>query len=85
MCEAMLTWIAAGIAAVLLLWLIVRSSSQPGPDPSTPAERARLEADLQQAIATGRKIDAIKAHRRLHGTDLKDSKEAVERAMAGLA
>jgi ribosomal protein L7/L12 len=44
-----------------------------------------LEAELQQALATGRKIDAIKAYRRLHGTDLKDSKDAVERAMAGQA
>jgi ribosomal protein L7/L12 len=83
----MLTWIAAGIAGALVLWMIARSgSSDPSAlRPSTPEARGRLEAEYQQALATGRKIDAIKAYRRLHGTDLKDSKDAVERAMAGLA
>ena len=81
----MLTWIAAGVAGVLILWLIGGSGRQTAAPVISPESRGQLEADLQQAIATGRKIDAIKAYRRLHGIDLEDSKDAIERAMAGLA
>jgi ribosomal protein L7/L12 len=80
----MVAWIVAvGFAGLMLLWLLGGSSRPAGPP--TPQQRGMLEAELQQALATGRKIDAIKAYRRLHGTDLKDSKDAVERAMAGQA
>jgi ribosomal protein L7/L12 len=78
----MVTWIvAAGAGGALVLWLLARESGPPGPTP--PELRARLEAELQEALGAGRKIDAIKAYRRLHGTDLKHSKDAVERELAG--
>jgi len=80
----MTPWIAAGLAGLVLLWLLSQVRVVPT-TPPTPQERARLESELRDAMAMGRKIDAIKAYRRLHGTDLKDSKDAVERAMAGLA
>jgi ribosomal protein L7/L12 len=41
--------------------------------------------DLMSAMANGRLIDAIKAHRSLTGSGLKESKEAVERVMHGVA
>jgi ribosomal protein L7/L12 len=81
----MTLWIAVGVGAVLLLWLLSGVSSRPNSAPPTPQERGLLEAELRDAMATGRKIDAIKAYRLLHGTDLKDSKDAVERAMPGPA
>ncbi|MCC6954139.1 MAG: hypothetical protein IT290_08480 [Deltaproteobacteria bacterium] len=34
---------------------------------------------IRAAIIANRKIEAIKLYRQLHGTDLKSSKEAVER------
>jgi ribosomal protein L7/L12 len=80
----MVTWIvAAGAGGALVLWLLARESGPPGPPP--PELKARLEAELHEALAAGRKIDAIKAYRRLHGTDLKHSKDAVERQLAGRA
>jgi ribosomal protein L7/L12 len=39
--------------------------------------------DLMSAMANGRMIDAIRAHRSLTGCGLKESKEAVERVMHG--
>jgi ribosomal protein L7/L12 len=80
----MMLGIAAGVAGLLLLWL-VSSASPPPPAPRTPEERAALESQYQEALARGRKIDAIKLYRALHGTDLKHSKDAVERVLAGLA
>jgi ribosomal protein L7/L12 len=80
----MTLWIAVGVGGVLLVWLLSGVTSAPTAPP-TPQQRALLEAELQQALATGRKIDAIKAYRLLHGTDLKQSKQAVERALAGAA
>ena len=78
----MVTWIvAAGVGGALVLWLAARDPGPPGPPP--PELRARLESELQEALAAGRKIDAIKAYRRLHGTDLKHSKDAVERELSG--
>jgi ribosomal protein L7/L12 len=77
----MVTWIvAAGVGGALVLWLAARDPGPPGPPP--PALRARLEAELQEALAAGRKFDAIKVYRRLHGTDLKHSKDAIERELA---
>ena len=76
--------IVAGVAGLLLLWLVSGSSPVPAA-PKSPEERAALESRHQEALASGRKIEAIKFYRALHGTDLKDSKDAVERVMAGLA
>jgi ribosomal protein L7/L12 len=38
----------------------------------------RTDGDIDRLIAAGRKIDAIKAYRHLHGGELKDAKDAVE-------
>jgi hypothetical protein len=34
--------------------------------------------EVEALLASGQKIEAIKLYRQLHGTDLKDSKDAVE-------
>lgn len=36
-------------------------------------------ASIQQLLASGNKIEAIKLYRRIHKVDLKDAKDAVER------
>ncbi len=37
------------------------------------------DADVERLVALGRKIDAIKLYREVHGTDLKSAKEAVDK------
>jgi ribosomal protein L7/L12 len=37
------------------------------------------DADVERLVVVGRKIDAIKLYREIHGTDLKTAKEAVDR------
>ena len=39
-------------------------------------------ADVERLVALGRKIDAIKLHREIHGTDLKTAKDAVDEMAA---
>ena len=40
------------------------------------------DADVGRLVALGRKIDAIKLHREIHGSDLKTAKDAVDRMAA---
>ena len=37
------------------------------------------DADVGRLVALGRKIDAIKLYREIHGSDLKTAKDAVDR------
>ena len=37
------------------------------------------DADVERLVALGRKIDAIKLYREVHGTDLKTAKDAVDK------
>ena len=40
------------------------------------------DADVERLVALGRKIDAIKLYREIHGSDLKTAKDAVDRMAA---
>jgi len=53
---------------------------------SIPPPGQGSDADVERLVALGRKIDAIKLYREIHGTDLKSAKDAVDknRAEAGL-
>ena len=42
------------------------------------------DASVEELLAAGRKVDAIKRHRREHGTGLREAKDAVERIARGL-
>ncbi|MDP6118238.1 MAG: ribosomal protein L7/L12 [Planctomycetota bacterium] len=53
------------------------SDENPEPDP--------MQQDLLDAIAGGRKIEAIKIYRKMTGCDLKDAKEKVEEMSAELS
>jgi hypothetical protein len=74
------TWYwVAGIGVVVLLGLLSRRGERPdgsrdlrsGHTPPSPAE-------IDTLLRTGRKIEAIKMYRALHGVDLKAAKDAVE-------
>ena len=69
--------------SALLFVLVVRSGS-PGPEPApvNPREQADLEVDLARCLDEGRKIDAIKLYRRIHGVGLREAKDAIERLQA---
>ncbi|HYN80491.1 MAG TPA: hypothetical protein VES88_03245 [Gemmatimonadaceae bacterium] len=45
---------------------------------SAGTEVAEVDAEIEAAIRSGRKIDAIRLYRETYGTDLKSAKEAVE-------
>jgi ribosomal protein L7/L12 len=70
-------WIG-GIAAVVVLGLLSRLGEKTGSsgrqDELSPPSPEQIDTLLQ----AGRKIDAIKAYRRLHGVDLKTAKDAID-------
>ncbi len=76
------TIVALLVIGTLVLLVLRRSGSAPTL-PATPQDRAALEHQLNQSIASGRKLEAIKAYRRLHGVGLKEAKEAVEQMSVG--
>ena len=43
-----------------------------------PASGQETEADVERLVMMGRKIDAIKVYRAIHGVGLKEAKEAVD-------
>ena len=72
------TLVAIAVAAVVLRALLTRGERHyDARPPQRPAEQPN-EADVQAFLRDGRKIEAIKAYRALHGVDLVDAKEAVE-------
>lgn len=75
--------ILAVLAACVVLWLVdrvFRARTQSLRDSGIlPPPGEGTEADVERLLARGRKIDAIKLHREIHGTGLKESKEAVEK------
>lgn len=73
--------IAIVAAAVVLLVLLLRS--RPGSASPRMDWSNATEADLHRLLDAGRKIEAIKLYRQLHGVGLKEAKEAVERIARG--
>jgi len=80
--------IVTGIAAFLALVLVVRLLATRG-ERLTSAATDSVAAPVtdeavRELLLRGRKIQAIKTYRTLHGVDLKNAKEAVERLAARL-
>lgn len=73
-----LTYIIAAAAALLVI-LIVRSRSVIASPPDGSLNSPATEGDIERLVHAGRKIDAIKAYRRLHQVDLKTAKDAIDR------
>lgn len=75
---------ATGLAllvAAFVLVLLVRSGDRrtsPAGGSRVPPPAPGSEGSIEGLIASGRKIEAIKAYRAEHGAGLKEAKEAVE-------
>lgn len=72
--------ILAGVAAALVLLLIMRAIIRRGESPFAAGAAAvpPSESSIREFLLRGQKIEAIKAYRALHRVDLKAAKEAVE-------
>ena len=69
----MTRWVIIGLAVFIVIIMLRRR----GTDVDVSLATA-TDADVDRLILSGRKIEAIKVYRHLHGTDLKDAKQAVE-------
>jgi hypothetical protein len=77
-------WIAALIAVVLIA-LISRRGERSGSGLSRPGDAPPSPERIDELIRAGRKIEAIKQYRTLHGVDLKAAKDAVDSRARELA
>jgi ribosomal protein L7/L12 len=73
---------AAGIAAAVLLGVLSRMGERSGSNGAEIGESSPSPERVDELLRAGRKIDAIKVYRRLHGVDLKSAKDAID-ARAG--
>jgi len=78
-----LTSIIVAAAAALLAIGLARSRNEAADSPDIRLDTA-TEADVYTLLSAGRKIEAIKVYRRLHGVDLKAAKDAIDRLAASL-
>jgi hypothetical protein len=88
------TWYwVAGIGAVVLLGLLSRRGERPDESRGERPDRSRdlrsghtppSPTEIDALLRAGRKIEAIKMYRALHGVDLKAAKDAVEARARGL-
>jgi ribosomal protein L7/L12 len=73
--------IAAVVLVVLVVTVVRRYSVSDAPTGELPG--GSTDDDVARLAALGRKIEAIKLYRRLHATDLKTAKDAVDRMGEG--
>ena len=74
--------LAAGV--FLLVFAVLRALSRGGAAATSAEELPVTEDSVRQALMQGRKIQAIKIYRRLHGVDLREAKDAVEQLALSL-
>jgi ribosomal protein L7/L12 len=75
------TWYwVAGTGVVVLLVILSRRGERPDSTSREPrpSGMSPSPAEIDALLRTGRKIEAIKMYRSLHGVDLKAAKDAVE-------
>jgi ribosomal protein L7/L12 len=70
-------WVAA-IVAVAVLGLLSRRGERPDSKHTRSGGAPLPPPDIDALLRTGRKIEAIKRYRSLHGVDLKHAKDAIE-------
>ena len=77
-------YVVLGVVAVL--WVVAginrRRADTLRQSGLLPARGQGTSADVERLVALGKRIDAIKVYREIHGTDLKSAKEAVDRLAA---
>ncbi len=76
-----MTWYwVVGLGAVVLLGILSRRGERPdrGSQDRRPDGRPPSPTEIDGLLRGGRKIEAIKMYRTLHGVDLKAAKDAVE-------
>jgi hypothetical protein len=82
-----------GLAMLLVGFVLGRMTARPGrrkviyeapQSVLAPTSDPAGDAELVEHLRAGRKIDAIKRHRALYGTGLKEAKDAVEALEARL-
>lgn len=71
--------IGAAVAVLLLLRVLATRGERIDYRNAFSSASELTEDSIRGLLLGGRKIEAIKAYRRLHGVDLKDAKQAVER------
>ena len=83
--------IAFYVLAVVVIFAVGRWSARwgsPGSDPSPQVKNTELPQDpdarLAALLQNGRKIEAIKLYRELHGVGLKEAKGEIDRRVARL-
>jgi ribosomal protein L7/L12 len=77
-----MTWYwVAGIVVVVILGVLSRRGERP--ESSTRPGAPPTEAQIDQYLRAGRKIEAIKLYRKLHHVDLKAAKDAIDARSPG--
>jgi ribosomal protein L7/L12 len=85
----MMAWMLIGLAVLItvVLFIIIARGASARPAMVVDPEEIDLVAvndpEVQDAMAQGKKIEAIKAYRVLTGVGLKDAKEVIDFLMAG--
>ena len=75
------TYIVLGVVVALgILVVLGRGSSS---SKSYPLSRDATDEDIRTLAEQGKKIEAIKLYRALHGTGIKEAKDAVEDMLLG--
>jgi len=75
----MIVVISAVVVLVLLLRVLTTRGETLRAKPTYASPGPLTDDSVRELVLLGRKIEAIKAYRTLHGVDLKDAKHAVER------
>jgi len=70
-------WLAA-LAAIAVLGLVSRRGERAGSTGPRPTSAPPPPPDIDDLLRTGRKIEAIKRYRAVHGVDLKTAKDAID-------
>ena len=73
-----LTGILVLIVAAFLVRLLVSRDENVSPGGGQPGAGHPTDDSVREFLLRGRKIEAIKAYREVHGVGLKDAKTAVE-------
>lgn len=67
-----------GLAVLVLVIVLSRRGERVDSPPRRSTRSLPSAGEVDELLRAGRKIEAIKAYRALHGVDLKEAKDAVD-------